>query len=129
MRRLTRYLALALLAWLPLQAAALPGLMLACQLDPAHSSAPTTMHDHGTGHQAHGDDGHVHDGDDAAGGQDGQAGHSMSANHCCHLYSAAATLSSPLTAGAPHGEFLANAPSHVYLFFPEQPKRPPLATL
>lgn len=128
MRRFARTLALALLAWLPLQAVALPGFVLACQLDPAHSPGPATDQDHGTEHQAHGDGGHAHDGDDGAGDQGSHGNHSLSSHPCCHLYSAAAPPP-PLAAPAPHGEYRATAASHAYHFFPEQFQRPPLAAL
>lgn len=124
MRRLSRLLAFALLAWLPLQAAALPALVLACELDPAHSPMHAGMHDaDAPGHHAHGgDDGaHGHD-------HDGTPGHGGYGHGCCHHYSSAA---SALVVGAPepaHAVFLTAAIA-VHDFFPEQPKRPPLASL
>jgi hypothetical protein len=126
MRRLTRYIAFALLAWLPLQAAALPGLIALCELDPAHSPMHHAMHD-AAAHD-HGDDAHEHGGDDGAGGHDGGPGHGVGGHGCCHHYSSAAPT---LAIGAPdaaHEVFL-TVSVQLHDFFPEQPKRPPLATL
>jgi hypothetical protein len=126
MRRLTRYLALALLAWLPLQAAALPALMLACELDPAHSPMHHAMA--GVATHDHGDHAHEQGGDDGAGGHDGGTGHGVAGHGCCHHYSSAAPT---LAIGAPDAahEVYVTTSSHQHDFFPEQPKRPPLATL
>lgn len=127
MRRLSRLLAFALLAWLPLQAAALPALVLACELDPAHSPMHVGMHDaDAAAHHAHGD--HAHGGDDGAHSHDGTPGHGGSGHGCCHHFSTAAPA---LVVGAPepaHAIFL-TAVIAVHDFFPEQPKRPPLAVL
>jgi hypothetical protein len=125
MRPLIRLVAFALLAWLPLQAAALPGLVALCELDPAHSpihrTADAAAHDHG-------DNAHEHAGDDGAGGHEGGAGHGVGGHGCCHHYSTAAPT---LAIGAPnaaHAVFV-TASSHLHDFFPEQPKRPPLASV
>lgn len=125
MRPLIRLVAFALLAWLPLQAAALPGLVALCELDPAnspiHRTADAAAHDHG-------DNAHEHAGDDGAGGHDGGAGHGVGGHGCCHHYS---TASPTLAIGAPnaaHAVFV-TALSHLHDFFPEQPKRPPLASV
>ena len=126
MRRLARYIAFALLAWLPLQAAALPGLMAVCELDPAHSPMHRTMN----AAAAHddGDHAHEHGGDDGAGGHDGGPGHGVGGHGCCHHYSTAAPT---LAIGAPetaHEVFITASP-HLHDFFPEQPKRPPLTAV
>ena len=126
MRRLTRTLAFALLAWLPLQAAALPGLIALCELDPAHSPMHPAI-DAAAAHD-HGDHAHEHGGDDGAGGHDGGTGHGVGGHGCCHHYSSAAPT---LAIGAPdaaHAVFV-TASSHLHDFFPEQPKRPPLAAV
>jgi hypothetical protein len=126
MRRLTRFIAFALLAWLPLQAAALPGLITVCELDPAHSPMHRAMHDDGlAADHAHGD--HEH-GDDGASGHDGHSGGSPGGHGCCHVYTTAAAapvLHAPDAVAAA----LATASPHLAEFIPEQPHRPPLARL
>ena len=127
MRRLSRFVAFALLAWLPLQAAALPAFAALCELDPAHSPMHAALHDDGAaGHEEHAD--HDHGADDGAHSHDGTPGHGGSGHGCCHHFSTAAPA---LVVGAPelaHAVFL-TAVIAVRDFFPEQPKRPPLAAL
>jgi hypothetical protein len=122
-RRLTRLVALALLAWMPLQTGALPALMTACALDPAHSPMHQAMHEHdGAGHDVHSHgDGGAHD-------HDGQSGGAASVHDCCHQYSTAAPT---LAVAAPDvGTTVSVAPLlRISEFIPEQPKRPPLARL
>lgn len=123
MRRLIRFIVLALLAWLPLQAAALPGLAALCELDPAHSPMHQPKHE-----ASHGVHGHEQGGDDGAHGHDGPPGHGAASHGCCHHYSTAAPA---IAVGAPetaHAVFLAVA-RPLRDFFPERPKRPPLAAL
>jgi hypothetical protein len=125
MRRLARLIAFALLVWLPLQATALPGLMTACELDPAHS--PMHRHDDGAaGHHAHGD--HAGHGDEGAASHDGHSGHSTGGHSCCHHFSTAAPAIAIAVPVAAHEAFV-TAAIHLHDFFPEQPKRPPLAAL
>ncbi|HSD54195.1 MAG TPA: hypothetical protein VLC47_08520 [Burkholderiales bacterium] len=126
MRSLSRYIAFALLAWLPLQAAALPGLVALCELDPAHSPMHHAMYE-GAAHD-HGDHVHGHGGDDSAGGHDGGSGHGAGGHGCCHHYSSAAPALAIAASDAAHEVFV-TVPVHLHDFFPEQPKRPPLATL
>jgi hypothetical protein len=127
MRRLTRFVALALLAWLPLQAAALPALMTVCELDPAHAPMHGAMHDdRAAGHHAHGD--HADRGGDGAAGHDGHSGHSTGGHGCCHHFSTAAPAIAIAVPVAAHEAFV-TAAIHLHDFFPEQPKRPPLAAL
>jgi hypothetical protein len=123
MRRLARLIAFALLAWLPLQAAALPALMTACELDPEHS--PMHRHDEGAaGH--HGD--HAGHGDEGTSGSDGHSGHSADGHGCCHHFSTAAPALAVAFPDAAR-DTLAAGPIPRSDFFPEQPKRPPLAAL
>lgn len=123
MRRLLRLIALALLAWMPLQAAALPALMTACELDPADSPMHQSAHEHGSaghgGHSLGGDGGH--DGD-------GQPGGAPGVHDCCHQFSTAAPalVVAPPDVGA---TVVVAPPLRLSEFFPEQPKRPPLARL
>jgi hypothetical protein len=123
MRRLLRLVAFALLAWMPLQAAALPALMTACELDPVHAPMQQAAHEHGgSGHL-----GHSH-GDDGAAGHDGQSGGAASVHDCCHQFStvAPALAVAPSDAGA---TVVAAPPLRPSEFFPERPKRPPLVRL
>lgn len=126
MHRLSRLLAFALLAWLPLQAAALPVLVLACELDPAHSPMHHAQHDANHGDH-HGEHAHEHD-NDGADGHDGAMGHGANGHGCCNHYSTAAPT---LAIGVPEAtaEVVVTASIHLRDFFPEQPKRPPLARL
>jgi hypothetical protein len=128
MRRLSRLIALALLAWLPLQAAALPGLAALCELDPARSPMHAGMHDDdgAAGHHAHGD--HAHGDDDGTHGHDGTPGHGGSGHGCCHHFSTAAPALAVIAPEPALAAFLTAAVA-VHDFFPEQPKRPPLAAL
>jgi hypothetical protein len=123
MRRLIRFVAFALLAWMPLQAAALPALMTACELDPAHSPMHQATHEHGSA--GHG--GHSH-GDDGAHGHDGQSGGAASVHDCCHQYSTAAPALAVAAPDVGTTVFVA-PPLRLSEFIPEQPKRPPLARL
>jgi uncharacterized protein involved in copper resistance len=126
MRRLTRLIAFALLAWLPLQAAAAPAVMALCELDPAHS--PMHQAKDAAAPHDHGDHAHAHAGDDGAGGHDGGAGHGVGGHGCCHHYSTTAPTLAIAAPEAANAVFV-TASSHLHHFFPEQPKRPPLATL
>ncbi|HSD41329.1 MAG TPA: hypothetical protein VLD36_05635 [Burkholderiales bacterium] len=126
MRRLARLIALALLAWLPLQAAALPGLVALCELDPAHSPMHHALHEDSA--HDHGDHAHEHGGDGGAGSHDGGPGHGAGGHGCCHHYSTAAPSIAIAAPAAAHEVFV-TASIHPHDFFPEQPKRPPLATL
>jgi hypothetical protein len=126
MRRLARLIALALLAWLPLQAVALPGVMTACELDPAHSPMHGALQDDGAaGHHSHGDPGH---GDDASSDHDGHSGHGSSGHACCHLFSTSTTTLAVAFPDAAR-DALATGPLSRSDFFPEQLQRPPLAAL
>jgi hypothetical protein len=131
MRRFVRYLALALLAWLPPQAVALPGLMTACELDPAHSPMHGAAHDDGAaghaGQHAHGDPDPGH-GDDAANDHDGHSGHASGSHGCCHLSTTTASTVAVAFPDAARGT-LAAGPLSRSDFFPEQLQRPPLAAL
>jgi hypothetical protein len=119
-RVLQRFVAVVLLAWLPLQAAALPALAMLCeQGEIAAQGRPASdvAHDH------HGIVAHPH-----AGGDDevGSAGHDHGNGCCHHLFSAVlpVALDAPRESGSPL-DF--TPPSSLFSFFPEQPQRPPLA--
>jgi hypothetical protein len=121
MRFFQRCVAVLLLAWLPVQAAALPALVLLCEQE------QTSAESHGVVVAAHGHhDGaghHQHvDGDD----EGGSAPHDHGNGCCHHLFSAAlpVSLDAPRESGLP----LDLTPlSSLSSFFPEQPQRPPLA--
>jgi hypothetical protein len=109
-----------LLAWLPLQSGALPLLVLDCELDPQGSALHQAMH--GGAQHDHGDDAPAHD-------HDGDAGHDALGHGCCHNLSSGAAASPPVVS-LPHGGVVPFAPAiHSYRFFPDLPKRPPLADL
>jgi len=127
-RAFRKLVILALAAWLPLQAGALPALALDCELDPEGSALHQAMHGgaqpgHGDGAQhAHGDGAPAHD-------HDGDAGHDAFGHGCCHNLSSGAAASAPIVS-LPAGAIVPVAPVvHPYRFFPDLPKRPPLADL
>jgi len=93
---------------------------------PVQGAAAVTMalcdHDHGAqGHAHDADHGHAsHDSDASPGNGDDPVP--------CHHCTAAALPCSSFDAGSVAGEtHTAGLPPHLFLFFPEQPKRPPLA--
>jgi hypothetical protein len=118
-----------MLAWLPLQSGALPALVLDCELDPEGSAMHQAMHggaqhdhDHGHGANAHDHEAPPHD-------HDGDAGHDAFGHGCCHNLSSGAAAAAPIVS-LPAGAFVPAAPAvHPYRFFPDLPKRPPLAGL
>jgi len=118
---LRRFVAVLLLAWLPVQAAALPALAMLCEQE--HSVAhhdPSFGGEHAH-HDAIGPHSHA-DGDEKHGGTT----HDHASGCCHHLYSAAPVVF--LEAPNESGSNL-DLTSFVSLssFFPEQPQRPPLA--
>lgn len=104
-----------LLAWLPVQAVAVPLVALRCH-DGDHAAAPVVVHDCHEQPQA-ADEGASpdHDGDE----------HGLNTGHlCCPHFSAMPTnrfgiFAEPTSFQAPMPVF------HAYSFFPEQPQRPP----
>ncbi len=123
MHRLTRLVALALLVWMPLQAAVLPALVTACELDPGHSPMHPATHEHGSA----GHSGHSH-GDDGAHDHVGHSGGAAGAHDCCHQYGNAAPALAVAPAEAGSTVFV-TPPMRISEFIPDQPKRPPLARL
>jgi hypothetical protein len=105
-----------LLAWLPLQASALPLLALLCDQD------PSGMHGHAvaTGHHGHAEPGHDHHGDD-------DSSSPAPSHSCCNNLTSAAVPA--IAAGTTEpAEGIAPTPlPHLYRFVPEQPQPPPLA--
>jgi hypothetical protein len=126
-RLLRKALVVFLLAWLPLQAGALPALVLDCELDPEGSAMHQAMHggaqhDHGHDTAADGDQAPAHD-------HDGDAGHDAFSHGCCHNLSSGAAAAAPIVS-LPAGAIVPAALAiHPYRFFPELLKRPPLADL
>jgi hypothetical protein len=117
-RVLKKRLLVFLLAWLPLQASALPLIALLCEQAPAgmHGHAAPASH-HGAGE--HPGQGHHGAGDD---------GHPPAQPHsCCHNLTSGAVPSIVLGA-AERADGIALTPlPHHYRFVPEQPQPPPLA--
>ena len=116
-RAFRKFVILALLAWLPLQAAALPVLAFLCEVDPG------AMHGHTAAHSHHGD--HEH-GD---GGHDGHDGSSSGPHGCCHHFYSAALPSFGMGAAEPVSGIDPTPLFHPDFFIPEQPQPPPLARL
>lgn len=119
-RFLKRFVVLLLLAWLPVQAAALPALAMLCDEE---GTASHDEHAFAVGHGHHnGISPHSHAaGDDEVGGATHDHG-----NGCCHhLYSAAlpVSLEAPRESGS---HFDLTPLFSLFSFFPEQPQRPPL---
>lgn len=124
-RTLRKLVILVLLAWLPLQAAALPALAFLCGVDPGavHGHAAANAHD---GDHRHGDGGHHGDGGDGEGEGSSPAG----PHTCCHhFFSAALPFLRTVTAVAPVSGVDPTPLFHPEFFIPEQPQRPPLARL
>lgn len=118
-RAFRRFVILALLAWLPLQAAALPALAFLCETDPG------AVHGHPTGHSHPGDHEHGDGGD----GHDGHEGSSSGPHGCCHHFFSAALPSLALAAAMPVSGVDPTPLFHPDFFIPEQPQPPPLARL
>ena len=119
-RLLRKVLVIFLAGWLPLQAGALPALVLDCELDPEGSAMHQAMH--GGAQHDHGDDAPAHD-------HDGDTGHDAFGHSCCHNLSSGAAAASQIVS-LPAGAVVPVAPAiHPYRFFPELLKRPPLANL
>jgi hypothetical protein len=142
-RLLRNALVVCLAAWLPVQAGALPVLVLDCELDPEgaamrqamhggarHDHDAASGHDHGaaSGHDHDAASGHDHDAAPAH-DHDGDAGHDAFGHGCCHNLSSGAAAAAPVVS-PPAGTLVPVAAAiHPYRFFPDLPKRPPLADL
>jgi len=117
---LRKALVIFLLGWLPLQAGALPWMVLDCELDPEGSAMHQAMH--GGGQHDHERDAPPHD-------HDGETGHDAFGHGCCHNLSSGAAAASRILS-LPAGAIVPAALTiHPYRFFPELLKRPPLARL
>ncbi len=116
-RTFRKLVILGMLAWLPLQAAALPALALLCEVDPGAMHGAAAAHSHHGDHQ-HGDGGHDHDGSSPAG-----------PHGCCHHFFSAALPSFATVAQAPASGVEPTPLFHPDFFIPEQPQPPPLARL
>jgi hypothetical protein len=115
---LRRFVIAALLAWLPLQAAALPALAFLCELDPGAGFGHGVAHAH-HGEHGHGDGGHDHDDGASPAGPHG----------CCHHFYSAALPSVATVAQTPASGVDPTPLFHPDSFIPEQPQPPPLARL
>jgi hypothetical protein len=114
-RSLCTFVVWLLLAWLPLQAAALPALALLCEDDLA--SMHGAVHSH-----------HHHDDDSQHDHGDG-GGTSPPPHTCCHHFFTA-PLPAPLAlSDAPAESLEPTALFQPHFFFPEPPKQPPLVSL
>ncbi len=109
-----------LLGWLPLQASAFPLIALLCERDPSGMHGQAAVHAH-----------HGHAGDHSAHEQHGDGGDDGSSpvpfHNCCHNLTSAAV---PAVTAALVPPAAGNEPTalfHLSSFFPDLPKRPPLA--
>lgn len=126
-RTFRKFVILALLAWLPLQAAALPALAFLCELDPG------AMHGHGAAHSHHSDHQHGDGGHDTSGhhngSHDGDGSSSAGPHGCRHHFFSAALPSLSTAATTPVSGVDPTPLFHPDFFIPEQPQPPPLARL
>ena len=120
-RSFRKFVILALLAWLPLQAAALPALAFLCEVDPG------AMHGHAAAHSHHGD--HPHGDGHRGDGHDGDNSSPSGPHGCCHHFFSAALLSFQTVTAMPASGIDPTPLFHPDFFIPEQPQPPPLARL
>ncbi len=129
MSRYRRVITCLLLAWLPLQAAALPVLALNCHAGGADRDAVTVM-DEQAMHAAMGAE-HAHDpaahaahdsGAPSATDDGGPAGHQC----CTHFTAVTATVFA--AAKAPSAHAMATPPARAVSHLPDPPQQPPRAT-
>ena len=124
MKRAFRTIALVMLAWLPLQAAALPVLALKCH---AGSAGPAAAGDHAANaamhdHTAHAQQAAVDAGASGAPDDGGPAGHLC----CTHFTAVTATVFQTVATTA--AAAMATPAPRAYSHLPEPPQQPPRAT-
>src|SRR3954467_9472499 len=114
-----------LVAWLPLQGWAAVAMPF-CKHALDHSNGPQTAGSHHE-HQVQTVDAHHqhHSGDTQT-----KAGHDLSCNDCgaCHLACSSSLVPGTIVIAVPAvlRDYRLPAPTSLYLFYPEQPSRPPL---
>jgi hypothetical protein len=108
-----------LLGWMPLQAIALPLLALRCERDPASAHTGAVP-----GHHAQHADRSGHDHSGGSGGDDASP---LLLHDCCHNLTSAALPMSAATSEAPAAGVEPTLLFHLFSFFPDRPKPPPLA--
>ena len=130
--RVHRALAVFLIAWLPIQASAMPSLMRVCEQTVAGEQAAVAGQEQAS-HEVpcpyHMQVAQVDRGDPQAAGVPENGGESShGAGHpCCHV-TASPAPSALVSITLPIAGFPAAAPiERAYAFFPEQAQRPPLA--
>jgi len=129
MHRYTRFIASLLLAWLPLQAAALPVLALKCH---AGGAGPVAVHDRVAAMDAASHDGHhAHEhraaaGDDSAPGVINDGGSAGGHQCCTHFTAVTATALAAAKALSAHA--MATPPARAVSHLPEPPQQPPRPT-
>ncbi len=115
-----RFALLILLAWLPIEASAMPWLAFACE---QHESG---IHDQSAQHAGHA---HHADGADQISSGDDDLD-SVNASHtCCHHFSGVVHFTSSSSGVAVAAGIAPQSPTPLYDFIPDLPKRPPLAHL
>lgn len=114
-----RFVLLMLLAWLPVQASAMPWLAFRCEQHDSDTQGQAQVQHH-AGHAQHAPA-------DAAGHDSGVAGNNV--HSCCHHFSGVVhTL--PVMAGVEVSEAVATSPpARLHDFIPDLLQRPPLARL
>jgi hypothetical protein len=115
-----RFVLLMLLAWLPIQASAMPWFAFTCE-----------QHEFGIHDQSAEHTGHAHhaNGADQISSGDGDLDSANAGHTCCHHFSGVVhsmSISSGVTVAA---GIAPQPPAPLYDFIPDLPKRPPLAHL
>lgn len=125
MRGFRSVVALLLFACFSLQAVAIPAIALVCSEPVARDEIYVLMHaepgiEHSDVHHGHGDTNRSHgDGHD----------HSTAGHSCCHSFGTA-SIGVPIGIPDPSpGTVVVTASLHLFEFFPDRPKRPPLASV
>jgi len=117
-RLLKKALLVFLLGWVPLQASAYPLIALLCERDPGHGHAAV----HGQHAQIGGDSEQ-----DQSGDRTGDGSSHLPVHNCCHNLGSAAVPAVTVASAAAVTGVEPTPNFHLVDFFPDQPKRPPLA--
>ena len=116
-----RFVVLMLLAWLPIQASAMPLLGFRCdQHDSSKQESAVQQVGHGHHSAVAGDH-------DPAGGHDSDS--PSNAHSCCHHFSGVVPTMPAMTGIEISGAVASSAPARLHDFIPDLLQRPPLARL
>jgi len=119
-RILKKALLVFLLGWVPLQASAYSLIDVLCGRD------SSTIHGHAAVHAPHGPAGERAGDDDQGNGGNG-ASSPVPLHHCYHQPTSTTPPSVRVSSAPATPDVEPTALFHLFSFFPEQPKRPPLA--